>query len=376
LLADISYAFRRIVRDPLFAALTIFTLALGIGANTAIFSLIQAVVLEPLPYQDAGRLVMLWGSVEKGATTWLSGPEVRDYAAETRTFSNVAAYSGTAAILTGGPEPERVVASAVSPSIFATIGTPALVGRTFASSDDPREIMDQVVLSHSLWQRRFGRSPAVVGQRILVDGAQVLVVGIMPAAFKLPLDFNDDRPSELWRPLDLRTPEWADWGNHSLIGVARLGDGVSPVLATATMRKLEDRWIADRVGGGWNDRDVVRRAAVPIKDLVLGNIRAALWVLLGAVGVVLMIACANVGNLLLAKSDERHRRAAVPPGSASHIWLFARCWRSTRRVFHDSNKSGSTPASSCSRSSSRWRPVCFSGSPRRPSCRARISMRL
>ena len=311
LLSDGAYAFRRLARAPGFAAIAIVTLALGIGANTAIFSLVKTVLILPLPYGDPERLTMLWGKVEKGATTYLSGPEVRDYAAETRTFAKVTAYTGSAANLTGGQEPERVVAAAVSPNIFATLGVHALVGHAFASSDSAQDIADQIVLSYSLWQRRFGGSRDIIGQRILVNGAQNTVVGVMPAAFKLPLDLNDDRPSELWRPLDLRTPEWAAWGNHSLIGIARLRERVSPALATATMGRLEDRWIRDKVGGGWSDRDLVRRAAVPIKDLVLGDVRYALWVLLGAVGVILFIACANVANLMLAKSDERHREMAV-----------------------------------------------------------------
>jgi putative ABC transport system permease protein len=311
LASDVAFAFRRLVRAPGYAALAIVTLALGIGANSAVFSLVKTVVIVPLPYGDPDRLMMLWGKIEKGGTTYLSGPEVRDYSAETRTFANVAAYTETAANLTGGLEPERVGAADVSPNIFAALGVPALVGHAFTPSADPQEMADQVVLSYSLWQRRFGGSRGIVGMRILVNGAQRTVVAVMPPEFRLPLDFGDDRPSELWRPLDLRAPEWAAWGNHSLIGVARLKAGVSPELATATMRQLEDRWIRDQVGGGWNDRDIVRRAAVPIKDLVLGDVRSALWVLLGAVGVILIITCANVGNLLLAKSDERHREIAV-----------------------------------------------------------------
>jgi putative ABC transport system permease protein len=299
------------MRAPGFAAIVVLTLALGIGANTAIFSLVKAVLLQPLPYGEPERLTMLWGRIEKGALTHLSGPEVRDYAAETATFASVAVYLGSAANLTGGHEPERVVAAVVTPNIFATLGVPALIGRAFAPSDDPQGIAREIVLSYSLWQRRFGGSPDILERQILVDGAQARVIGVMPAGFKLPLDFSDDRPSELWRPLDLRTSDWGFWGNHSLIGVARLRDGVTPERATMTMRALEDRWIRDKVGGGWNDKDITRRAALPIKDLVLGGVRYALWVLFGAVGAILIIACANVANLMLARSDGRHREIAV-----------------------------------------------------------------
>jgi len=311
LLSDVAYAFRQLARAPGFATIAILTLALGIGANTAIFSLVKAVLIRPLPYGDPERLTMLWGKMVKGATTWLSAPEVRDYAAETRTFASVAVYSSSAVNLTGDQEPERIVAAEVSPNMFVTLGVPALVGQAFASSANATEIADQVVLSYSLWQRRFGGSRDIVGRRILVNGAQNTVIGVMPEGFKLPLDFSEDRPSELWQPLDLTAPQWGGWGNHSLIGVARLREGVSPELATASMRRLEDQWIRDGVGGGWNDRDITRRAAVPIKDLLLGDVRYALWVLLGAVGVILLIACANVANLMLAKSDERHREIAI-----------------------------------------------------------------
>src|SRR5215475_11345947 len=225
LLSDVRYAFRRLARAPGFATIAIATLALGIGANTAIFSLVKAVLIRPLLYGDPERLTMLWGKMAKGATTWLSGPEVRDYTAETGTFVSVAVYSSSAANLAGDQEPERVVAAEVSPNMFVTLGVPAVVGQAFAPSANAPEIADQVVLSYSLWQRRFGGSRDIVGRRILVNGAQDTVIGVMPEGFKLPLDFSDDRPSELWRPLDLLAPEWGGWGNHSLIGVARLRKG-------------------------------------------------------------------------------------------------------------------------------------------------------
>ncbi|HYM23806.1 MAG TPA: ABC transporter permease, partial [Vicinamibacterales bacterium] len=308
-----KYAFRRLTRAPGFATVAILTVALGIGANTAIFSLVQAVLLDPLPYGRPDRLVMLWGASDRGVrdgTTNLSGPEVRDYMAESRTFASVAAYTGTAANLTGGQQPERVVAAQVTPNIFATLGVPALVGRSFAADDRAPDIADQVVLGYRLWQRRFGGDRALVGQRILVNGAAALVVGVMPDGFQLPLDYSDDQPSELWQPLNLAA-QFPSWGDHSLTGIARLADRVGPGRATAAMRSLEDRWIHDNVGGGWNDKDPKRRAAVPLKDLVVGNVRPALWTLLGAVGVILLIACANVANLMLARSDERSREIAV-----------------------------------------------------------------
>src|SRR3954471_24057050 len=291
-LSDLRYARRRLLRAPGFSAVAVATLALGIGANTAIFSLIRTVVLQPLPYGSPDHLVMIWGRIEKGATTDVSGPEMRDYMAESSTFSSVSAYTGGSANLTGGgAEPERVVTALVSPNLFDTLGVPPLLGRAFSAADDPRDIADRIVISHSLWRRRLGGNPDVVGSRILINGAPLTIAAVMPDGLRLPLDFGDDRPSEVWRPLDLR--QLNSWGDHSLTGFARLRDGVTAERATAALRALEDRWIRDRVGGGWNDRDVKvkRRAAVPIQDLVVGDVRPALWMLLAAVGVILLIAC-------------------------------------------------------------------------------------
>jgi putative ABC transport system permease protein len=307
LLSDLAHAFRRLARAPGFAVIAILTLALGIGANTAIFSLVKTVLLRPFPYSDPERLVMIWGARDKGETTWLSAPEMLAYMAETQTFAGVAAYYGTAANLTGGQEPERVIAAAVTPNLFQTLGVRAFAGRAFIASDSAAAIADQIVLGHGLWQRRFGGRDDVIGQSIQVNGRAHTVVGVMPASFKLPLDFSEERPSEAWVPYDL-TPDAASWGDHSLIGVARLRDGVDPASAGSTMRVLEERWVRD---GHWSNRKLSGRSAVPLKDLVLGEVRYALWVLLGAVAVILLIACANVANLMLARADERHREIAV-----------------------------------------------------------------
>src|SRR5512132_1085500 len=154
LLSDLAHAYRRLARAPGFATIAILTLALGIGANTAIFSLVKAVLLRPLPYGDPDALVMIWGSRDKGETTWIAGPEILDYQRETSAFEQVAAYYGSAANLTGGQEPERVVAALVTPNLFQALRVAPVVGRTFSVSDKPADIADQVVLAYGLWQRR------------------------------------------------------------------------------------------------------------------------------------------------------------------------------------------------------------------------------
>jgi putative ABC transport system permease protein len=306
LLPDVSHAIRRLVRAPGFAGVALLTLALGIGANTAIFSLIKAVLLRPLPYGNPDQLVMVWGARERGERTWLSTPEVLSYREERNTFASFAAYYASAVNLTGGDQPERVSAAAVTPALFATLGVRAQVGRTFIAADSAT-LANEVVLGHGLWLRRFGGQRDIIGQTIQINGRARTVVGVMPPSFKLPLDFSDDRPSEIWIPYDM-TPDRDSWGDHSLIGVARLGGGITPGIATATMRSLEERWVRE---GHWQNRDLSQRRAVPMKELVIGDVRSALWVLLGAVGVILLIACANVANLVLARSDDRHREIAV-----------------------------------------------------------------
>jgi predicted permease len=307
ILADLAHAFRRLLRAPGFTAIATLTLALGIGANTAIFSLVKAVVLRPLPYADADRLIMVWNKQQdRGETTWLSGPESRDYQAQVNTFERFAVYTTSAGNLTGGIEPERVFVGVVTPNMFDALGVRALVGRAFASSDSAAAIVNEAVLGHGLWTRRFGARRDIIGQTVQINGSARTVVGVMPPDFRLPLDFANDRPAELWTPLDLATQ--TSTGDHSLLGIGRLKAGVTLDQANTTLRAAEQSWVAL---GRWNQDNVGSRGAAPLKDLVLGDLTSTMWVLLGAVGFILLIACANVANLTLARSDDRHREVAV-----------------------------------------------------------------
>jgi len=302
LAADLRTSVRALLATPAFTLLAALTLALGIGANTLVFSLVKTVVLRPLPYGQPDRVVLIWGDSAKGETTWLSASEVGSYAREAPGLEQVAAFTRSAANLTGGAEPERVNTALVTPNLFATLGTAAAVGRTFDPGD--AAAADRVVLAHGLWTRRYGGDPAIVGRTVQLNGTAHTVVGVMPAGFRLPLDFGDDRPSDVWLPLDLDAPGYTGWGNRSFIGVGRLRPGVTPVRVGAELRVVEGRWVRE---GLLQNGEGLGRDAVPVADLVLGPARRALFVLLGAVGVVLAIACVNVASLLLARSDARRR---------------------------------------------------------------------
>ena len=247
---DIRQAWSRLRRDRAFAALTVTTLALGIGANTAVFSLVRGVLLQPLPYAQPERLVAIWGPDRAEATT-LSLQEVVNYGVEARSFTAVAGYQEMDANLTGGQEPERVRAASVTPNLFELLGVPPLIGRV-PSPSEMGNGPEVIVLSHGLWQRRFGRTPQVVGQDILVNGRPRVVVGVMPAAFTLPADYLAQRPTEAWLPERIDSGRLGAWGNRSYLGLARLRDVAS---AATVPQELS------AIARGWVDAGYVRVAA-------------------------------------------------------------------------------------------------------------------
>jgi hypothetical protein len=193
---------------------------------------------------------MLWRSADKGETTWLSSPEVSGYASADRAFEMVAAYDVVVANLTGGMEPERVNAALVTTNLFRALGVSALVGRNFEPADSASAIQDQVVIGYALWQRRFGGRSDIIGHSIQVDGRARIVIGVMPEAFRLPQDFAESRPSELFTAYDLG-PTAAQFGNHSLIAIGRLKPGVERAAATSAMRAVVARGGAVAEGLHW-----------------------------------------------------------------------------------------------------------------------------
>ena len=303
---DLRYAFRRVARNPGFAGLIIATLALGIGANTAIFSVINAVLLRPLPYGDPDALVTInhrYPSLDLDASVSAGG--FRDYRDRTRGFSSVAVQSGWGANLTGYGEPIRITASRVSADYFTVLGIPAAHGRTFRPEEDVPGNHFVVVLSDGLWRRQFGADPGVLGRAISLDGEPYEIVGIMPSGFRS--FFN--RATELWVPLALTEEQFAAGRTNEWLALtARLGAGVTveqsrdEMTAFADMLKQET---PDQYPPNWSLK------VTTLNEEATGALRPVLLVLLGAVAFVLLIACANVANLLLARAAGRMREVAV-----------------------------------------------------------------
>lgn len=306
LVQDVRYALRQMLKSPGFAAIAVVTLALGIGANTAIFSVVNGVLLRPLQFKDPNALVRIWHVPPEasfpGITRFSVSPaNYLDWQSQNHAFERMAIYGFRTLTLNNNGKPEQLNASMVSRDFFETLGVPPLIGRTLVPEEDQPGRSNVVILSYKLWQGHFGSNRNLVGQNIVIDGQNFLVAGVMPPSFRFP-DF-----AQLWTPMAWTDEDRAVRGNHNYLVIARLRPGTEVKAAQAEMNTISSRlqqlYPADDKGWG--------AVVLPLHDDLVSDVRPAMLLLLGAVACVLLIACVNVANLVLAKAFSRQKEIAI-----------------------------------------------------------------
>jgi putative ABC transport system permease protein len=307
LLQDLRFSFRLLVKKPGFTLVVVLALALGIGANTAIFSVVNAVLLRPLPYKSPERLVWLreTNPLNDIKDEPASPPNYIDWKTQAESFEDMGALATTMLTVTSNGEPERVPSVYVTDGFFSVLGVEAKIGRTFTPEEDTPGNNRVAVISNSLWQRRFGSDPGVIGNAITINGNPYTVVGVMPPDFKNPRP-NDLKPPDLWVPLAINYKDQGRRGDFLSV-IARLKPGVAVEQARAEMAT-----IAHRLEQQYPDSNTAWGVLVtPLHERFVGDVRLALMVMLGAVFFLLLIACANVANLLLSRSAARQKEVAI-----------------------------------------------------------------